>query len=516
MFLAFSDRIKITRVYLTKNKMINLPTELINVLHAFPHITFEFTILQDVKFDVDSKEYLETLVMVALFPLVILVLSMFGFLIYYCCVRLKQASSTKMKSSSCYCSVCLIVVFIMLALGSISVIVYGAIEVHEGVTDAARSATRLNDSCSFVNAEVKEVGRYFSEIKMAVDDLNDTTMANDSSVLSLQMMVSLMKTAVTDLPLYSKQDESNDLKKLLLFLEDSKLYRTIVTFSLIGIQGLICLFALVGICFRSRCFLLTAVFAGLLCLVISYVYIGTALMVNVAVADICVDPYAYILDQSSKFAISKEIVEYYLTCITSNTPNPFSTSIFNVTLHLQSIEKIVTDIIKQNSTDKILFIADNIIANVVNLQESCNLLESYKNCKDIHLDINAFIQAICSSTFEGIFILCIATLTVCFALTIVMCAAPQTWKRFTKVKHTEDLDLDDVFLPPPARQPSVSRTNNPLYISPEERYTRQISSNPTPPVATNTLSFFRQSEENVHLIDQPPPAYSPPAPGSNY
>jgi len=62
----------------------------------------------------------------------------------------------------------------------------------------------------------------------------------------------------------------------------------------------------------------------------------------------------------------------------------------------------------------------------------------------------------------------------------------------------------------------VSRTNNPLYISPEERYSRRISSNPTPPVATNTLSFFRQSEENVHVIEQPPPAYSPPSPGSNY
>ena len=76
-----------------------------------------------------------------------------------------------------------------------------------------------------------------------------------------------------------------------------------------------------------------------------------------------------------------------------------------------------------------------------------------------------------------------------------------------------DLDLDEVFMPPSSRS-ALSRTNNPLFVPPDERYstggrapldsTRSINDVNNHPNA-GTLSFFRQSEENVNLLDQPPP-----------
>ena len=493
-----------------------VPSELVKILHAFPHFTFKFKLLADAEFDLGDKEYVESLVMVALFPVVLLGLSMLGFLIYYCCVKLKRTSPSKMKSSSCYCSVCLIVVFIMVALGGIGVIVYGTIEVHEGIKTATGATLNINDFYSAASFEVEEINKALIKIDVAVDDLNET-MPNDSDVYAINAYVMSLQLLTVQLPLYSQQQEENNFKQMLMFLEDTELYRTIVTYSLIAIQGVICLFGLIGICFRSRCCLLTAVFTGLLCLVVSYLYIGTALMTNVATADICIRPYKYIQKQAAKFLIDQEVVDYYLACPFDVTQNPFTEVISNATSQLLALEQhVALEMAEKNFSDQVFATLDKIVLETLDMQKSFEALGSYADCKNVNQAISALVPAICFSTYEGIFILCMATLSVCFSLTIVLCAAPQTWKRFSKAKQAEDLDLDDVFLPPPARQPSVSRTNNPLYISPEERYSRRISSNPTPPVATNTLSFFRQSEENVHLIDQPPPAYSPPSPDTGY
>ena len=492
------------------------PSGLVELLHQFPHFTFKLSWLHDPEFSFDDPEYMESLVVVALMPLVILVLSMLGFLIYYCCVKIKRATPNKMNSSSCYCSVCLVIIFVMVALGGLSVIVYGTIEVHEGITAVTEATSKINKSFSVVSNELDVVDNLLQDMEVSINKLNEMK-PNDTEVMQMASVVRSLQSLVLQLPYQDENEGQDDLGRFIFLLTASEHYRTIVTFSLIGLQSLVCILALIGICFRSRCFLITTVFLGLICLVISYLYIGTDLMVDVAIADMCMDPYNYVLDLAvNELHINNITAEYFLTCPSDLAGDSLNAVVSNATEQLRSFDNFIVEVADEAS-DQTIEILDQVNIPVMDLEKSLETLSKYLNCDFVYVAVKEIVVSVCSSTFEGLFLLCVATLSVCFAVTVVMCAAPQTWKRFSKKKATEDLDLDDVFLPP-ARQPSVSRTNNPLYISPEERYSRRINSNPTPPVATNTgtLSFFRQSEEDVTLIEQPPPAYAPPSPQSNY
>jgi len=370
-----------------------VPSELVKILHAFPHLTFKFVLIKNPVFNLNDQNYLESLVMIALFSLVILGLSMLGFLIYYCCIKLKRASPSKMKSSSCYCSVCLIVVFVMIALGSISVIIYGTIEVHEGIKTTTEKTLKIYNSSFAVNTEIKEIQKSMSKIENAVNDLNQTV-SNASDIQVINAFVMSLQLLMQELPFYSTQ-QGNNLEQLLTFLQSTELYRTIVTYSLIGIQGLICLFALIGICFRSRCLLLTAVFTGLMCLVASYLYIGTALMVDVATADICVQPYTYIERQASELFIDEEVVGYYITC-PSNAKNPLMPSISNASTVLWALEKhVALEMDDKNLTDEASAILDTVVLESIDMQNNLENVAGYLDCEPVHSAINLMIPSVC-------------------------------------------------------------------------------------------------------------------------
>jgi len=59
---------------------------------------------------------LQSLVVVAFMPVAVLLITMISFLIYYCCVEMKRSAPNKNNSTACYCSVCLMIAFIMIAL----------------------------------------------------------------------------------------------------------------------------------------------------------------------------------------------------------------------------------------------------------------------------------------------------------------------------------------------------------------------------------------------------------------
>lgn len=488
-----------------------VPSDLVKFIHEFPHISFNFVWLQNPTFTFDDPEYLQSLVMVAMMPLAILALSMIGFIIYFCCVKMKRASPNKADSASCYCSVCLIIIFVMIAFGGIGIIAYSSIQIHEGINSTLVETSKLNQSFAIIINDLDTSEIVFGDLKNNLNKLDNTSF-NETVIDSLKSTLSSLEVFIYDLP-YRDSGIDDRMLWMMNFFQDTENYRMIVTFSLIGIQTTICLFALLGICFRSRCLLITTVLIGLLCLVISYVYIGVVFMIDVASADLCVDPYSYIQELAiDKLVIDNGTAQYYLVCSSDIALDfPFKQLFFNLSDNLLAVESIVADV--DESEEAISLILDNMYTNTMTLKNIVRSLSLQLDCKPINSALSQFVSFICFSTFDGFFITSISSVCVCLSLTVILCAAPLTWKRFSRREDTEELDLDDVFLPPPARQPSVSRTNNPLYISPEGRYSTRISSNSSPPVATNTLSFFRHSEEDMTLLDQPPPEYSP---GSDY
>ena len=483
---------------------------LVQFFHGFPHLTFKFLLLDDPKFDVNNNSYLESLVMIALMPVVFLVITMICFFVYYCFVKMKQPPLSKANKSACYCSVCLMVIFVMMALGCLSVAVYGTVQIHEGAEQATRAAEKINQTYNNIVDEIRTAKTLTYHLHAIVMNAN-LPFINNTDGNDFLSDVNSLSSFVDNIPIKSKQEKSQ-FALLLESLRTIENYRTIVTFSVIGFQSLICVFALLGICFRSRALLMTAVFTGLLCLVLSYVYTGVALTSEVAATDFCMDPYYYMKQLiREQLNVDNATAQYYITC--SRQDNfTFQDLVLNATATALSARYYIIHEDKAFET-----VEDTLMNEVYNTTDKLyvNLygLSTYTDCAAVRLPTKEFALSVCFSVVDGLFILLVAIFSVCLALTAVFCAAPFSWKRFSKVKATEELDLDDVFLPAPARHHSVSRTNNPLYISPDDLASNHSSSaTPTAPAATNTLSFFRQSEENLSLLDQSPPEYFPPSP----
>ncbi|XP_078482517.1 protein tweety homolog 3 [Ciona intestinalis] len=494
------------------------PSTLVRILHSFPHLTFKFVLLQNPAFTVDSSEYLESLAILALMPIVILLLTMVGFLFYYCCVAVKRATPNKNNSSACYCSVCMMTTFIMLTLGGVSVGIYGSIQCNEGMRSAIQSTNEINQSFSTITDDVQDISMLLSEVNAQTNQLFAVEI-DTSGTLSLQESLSEMSDKL-DFNLQQTEGANDRVEWTIELLRVVENYRTIITFSLLGVIGLVCLLGLAGVCFRSKCLLVTTTFIGLMCLVICYIYIGCDFMVDVAVADLCMDPYTYVRDQAvSKLYMNEATANYYLNCSQEiGSVDPFASVVEEALDAVQQFSSVIESY-DTNKEEKV----NSIMALSRDLTTELNSLSGHLGCKSVNKALDNFIPAICTSMFEGLFILICSVLSCCLALTAVLCAAPKTWKRFSKQSgnNDSDLDLDDVFLPPTnvEHRPVISRTNNPLYVAPEERYSRRISSNLSTtnlPAATNTLSFFRRSEENVNLLDQQPPPYSPPKPGSRF
>ncbi|XP_076809701.1 protein tweety homolog 2-like isoform X1 [Clavelina lepadiformis] len=490
------------------------PTEITKILHGIPHLTFKFVLLENPIFTLDDPKYLESLAIVALMPACILLISMIAFLIFYCCVGVKRAAPNKVNSSSCYCSVCLMAIFITLALGAVGVGVYGSIQVHDGSTAASDATSEINKSFSAITVVMTSINGIMDELNEQSDDLIATEV-NNSVIDVLVESVSNLSESVTRLP--QQTEGANDrLMWMVQLFQLVEYYRTIITFLLIGCHGLVCILALMGICFRSKCLLMATTFIGLICLVATYLYVGSLLMVDVAVADLCMDPYTYIKTQSvDKLYMDNSTALYYLTCShEDDARDPYHQATKD---SLDAAESMETAILEINGlSSKGEDVLDKLYGNVGTMIKRLQSLEGDLQCQGVHTALEEFVPAICISFVEGFFIIGVAFLCFCFALTAILCAAPKTWKRFTSKKTREELDLDDVFLPSNNPRPIVSRTNNPLFVPPDDRHSRRISSNTNLPAATNSLSFFRRSEEDMTLLEHPPPDYSPPRPGSEY
>ena len=79
-------------------------------------------------------------------------------------------------------------------------------------------------------------------------------------------------------------------------------------------------------------------------------------------------------------------------------------------------------------------VLDKLYGNVGTMIKRLQSLEGDLQCQGVHTALEEFVPAICISFVEGFFIIGVAFLCFCFALTAILCAAPKTWKRFTSKK----------------------------------------------------------------------------------
>lgn len=442
------------------------PGQLTSWLHQVPHLTFTLQLLDDPRFMLENEDYYQSMLMITFMPILLLFITMIGLLIYYCCIGVKKVGGNKHESSACYCSLCVLFVFVTFAITCSCIVVYASMQVNSASKQVANSTLQLSQTENWVVS--------------LRDDANSTENTTE---------INALKTAKVNTYLQGQAE----------WLEDFSFYRFYGTVGLVGVIFLTCIFALISVRCKSRCLLIWSTSLILICIVIIYIYNGIDLMAEVGIADICMEPYRFLFDYSIKMdLLDRTSAFYFIYCpdLTSNT----------------------TDILhKQAVYDTLLSTASSDLS-----RDACVTTQSL---------ISDVVTATCVHSLEGNFLLSCTLLLLAFILTVISCAAPLTWRRFTKIHDIRDDESDDVFLQSPTSVNMTSirsnlRTHNPICISnhdnddDEDEDDVMMPSQSTNPrrrssveFSPGTATFLRHSHEAVNLLegDKPPP-YSPPRP----
>nr|XP_039265185.1 protein tweety homolog 3-like [Styela clava] len=493
---------------------------LVDLFHSVPHISFQFTVLSKEDYHFDNPAYWESLAMIALMAIFLLLFTMMGFAIYFCCLKAKGGEfEGKDTDGGCYCSVCVLVVFVMLNLAGIGIAVYGNMQTGDGIKVVAVAVRTANDTFVSLNDKVRSLLDSTDELMESITELKEMK-TDDIEILNMEGYSHKIYDAlnVVAVPLDSIEDRLGWAVEIVVVTE---YYRSLVTFCLLAFQCFVCFLGMIGLCCRSKCTLIVTIVLGTFCLTATYFYVGADLPISVAAADFCVDPFRAIYNQTvNKGYMSEKVANYFLKCETDEY-HPYSSEIEDGRIILQKMEHSAEIIRQENITEEQEVILHSIETKITEMFSLITSLNVMVDCEPSKIALGQTITSICGPAMEGLFALAAAMLATGLCMTFAICAAAKTGKQYGRhVYRRDSSDLmeydDDPFLPRTtnyrnnsARNSNITRTNNPIYAT-------TTSTNSNYGVATNTLSFFREgSDEDVSLIENPPP-YSPPRPSSRY
>jgi len=439
-----------------------VPSKLNEFLNGIPHLTFYVEVLDNPSnfLENDKTLYYQSMLMFGFGPLVLLFLTMLILFIYYCSINMKKIGGNKNESSACYCSICVLVVFITLIFGAAGVVFYANFQCHEGIENAQNATLKLAQTQWYES-----------------------------------MIISTYKP--TSASLLKKNISSNEITDFLTTqvdnLETVEFYRFYGSFALIGTLAVSCLFILFSVCCKSSCLMIGANSFLLICLVSIYVYAGFVLATSIGIADICMDPYQFLYNRFIEFYnFPTTLAAYFIYC-----PLP-SNNTYNLT-DLQTSTQLTIDQLGS------LLAIKNISNNI---------------CTSTSEQIEDLVESVCMLTEEGLALTGCALFALALMISIVACATPLTWRRFTVIAEMDDseMDSDEVFI----RSPSVNvtsmrpnlRTNNPMCLTNDDRIDSDTDENRVDfnrrssiEFSPGTATFLCAPEEEVNLLgsDKPPP-----------
>lgn len=474
--------------------------KIIEFLHNLPRLSFKDVLANNPQvFSLENTSYVEGLLSTALLPASLLLFTFFGFLLKCCCIKLYQTKA-EYKSKNCCCS-CLVLFFVAVILCGLGAAVYGSIWIRNGVVNAIMALSDMIRSLLAVGKDINRIMLFMDVIKIQSANLEKMLPLNVAAN-NLQEMSNSLEVMVFDFPSYTKNLAAS-LEKILQYIRLADEYRFMVTFSLFGFICLVCFAAIIGVGFRSKCCLLTTSFVGQLCIVCSYLYLTVFFVISIGMADLCVDPIAFINNQvNRKLPIKNDTFEFYLNCSENeNLKIPYHDTVEQAKSMIndfnQDLQIIQSSILNQS--------AKNVVFDLsLNSNELKAELESIKHgfeCKKFSDPLTKFVPSFCSEIFFGLIIKITAFLCVCLALSLLLCVAPKPW-RDTENKNNTDEQLDDVIFPPPTNY-RAWRDNNLRTFGNRENLNPNGNQLPR-----NSFTKKVSARSNGNRFEQPPP-YSP-------
>lgn len=219
----------------------------------WPHVTFSFTLLPKADYSLTNQTYYETLAMIALMAVVWLLLTIIAFAIYLCCSK-SRGKSESYNSKGCYCSVCTLVVFIMISVGVIGVAVYGNIQASDGLDVMIVTVKKVNHTFHGMRNQMSELHSSYDALYQSFNDTKTLLPGNESfDTVESDLLKISEALEFAEQPLSEVEYILNQSVYVIVTTES---YRRIATFSLLGFQCLLCFVGLLGVCCRSKCMII--------------------------------------------------------------------------------------------------------------------------------------------------------------------------------------------------------------------------------------------------------------------
>ncbi|XP_055296973.1 protein tweety isoform X2 [Sitodiplosis mosellana] len=403
------------------------------LLHQLPHynITFHRT---NNTFRPTDEVYLESLGILGSAPAALLILSLFGLLLYLltrCCDRKPrtQHSITSLKVT--------LSVVTVLCCAAIGLGLYGNDDLHNGLLEVLQSGRKVDNIISSVRNQTQTLeSTLANKIRpqlVELADIFDQPASNQTALSQLILSLNIVQGNVT-----TAKNAAADIRRPLMqvtitsFLSRGDQYELIRwpgTVAVLALLLVLCAVLLVGVARHSRCALILFSVCGLLAVTGSWLMSGLYLSSSVAVGDLCMDPAGYLVSQAPN-DLPTEVLLYYTQC-ESVRSNPFTlrlresqNAINNARSAMNIVSRISLVLYKSAGLQPKL---GAVTADLNNSERLLTTLTALVDCRDLHRSYLAATRGLCESGLLGLLLMLIASFTAAILLTIMVWVDSHTW-----------------------------------------------------------------------------------------
>ncbi|XP_053684164.1 protein tweety [Sabethes cyaneus] len=403
------------------------------LLHALPHYNITFHRINNT-FRPSNEVYLESLGILGSIPAALLIVSLFGLLLYLltrCCDR-KPRPAHSITSLKVTLSIVTVLCCAAIGLG-----LYGNDDLHNGLLEVLQAGRKVDNVVSSVrnqtfileNTLTMKIQQQLTEL----EDIFDAKANNQTALAQLQMALAITKGNVT-----IAKNAANDIRRPLVGLtitdflskgDQWELIRWPGTVAILALLLVLCAVLLVGVARHSRCALILFSVCGLLAVTGSWLMSGLYLSTSVAVGDLCNDPADFLVHQAPN-ELPSDILLYYTQCDVARS-NPFTqrlresqNAINNARNAMSIVSKISPVLFKNAGLGPKL---GSVNADIKLCERILTGLTALVDCKAVHYSYLNATRGLCEGGLLGLVLMLIASFMAAILLTVMVWVDSHTW-----------------------------------------------------------------------------------------
>uniref|UniRef100_A0A182N0N7 Protein tweety homolog n=1 Tax=Anopheles dirus TaxID=7168 RepID=A0A182N0N7_9DIPT len=403
------------------------------LLHALPHYNITFHRINNT-FRPSDDVYLESLGILGSIPAALLIVSLFGLLLYLltrCCDR-KPRPAHSITSLKVTLSIVTVLCCAAIGLG-----LYGNDDLHNGLLEVLQAGRKVDGVVSSVrnqtfileNTLTMKIQQQLTEL----EDIFDQKTNNQTALTQLQQALLTAKGNIT-----IAKNAANDIRRPLVGLtitdfltkgDQWELIRWPGTVAILALLLVLCAVLLVGVARHSRCALILFSVCGLLAVTGSWLMSGLYLSASVAVGDLCNDPADFLVHQAPH-ELPADILLYYTQCDISRS-NPFtqrlreSQNAINNARNAMSIVSKISPVLFKNAglAPKL----GSVNADIKLCERLLTGLTALVDCRAVHYSYLVATRGLCEGGLLGLVLMLIASFMAAILLTIMVWVDSHTW-----------------------------------------------------------------------------------------